>query len=75
IAVSPQAAGQGVGRALLNWAEQQAGRWSVQRVKLEVQADNRPALRLYESAGYRVMAELPAYYENGADGLRMVREL
>ena len=75
LAVDKAASGQGIGRALLRWAENKARDWSAQRIHLEVQHDNQFALQLYRSAGYELVKRLPGYYENGADGLRLRREL
>ncbi|MGW7053722.1 N-acetyltransferase family protein [Streptomyces sp. NPDC054887] len=44
--------GQGLGRALLLLAERQALAAGLDRMGLNVYADNTPALRLYESLGY-----------------------
>jgi ribosomal protein S18 acetylase RimI-like enzyme len=40
-----------------------------------VRADNAAALRLYERGGYRRIARLRAYYEDGADGWRYEKAL
>lgn len=75
IAVWPEAAGKGLGRALLAWAEEQARAWGATGMRLEVQPGNRAARSLYESAGYGHIARLPGFYENGADALRMGKTL
>ena len=55
IGVSPDAAGRGLGRTLL-WAGlgQLAGQ-GLDRVILYVEGDNRPAVRLYETSGFRTV--------------------
>ena len=40
---------------------------------LEVRQDNPAANALYQSAGYRRLAALPAYYEDGAPGWRYIK--
>lgn len=73
IAVHPDAAGQGLGRTLAERvldALQDAG---VDRVALEVRADNATAQRLYRSLGFVTVRVLPDYYGPGLDGLRMRR--
>lgn len=70
IAVDPAARGQGLGRRLLADAERQAGAAGRDGLRLEVRQDNRAAAGLYEAAGYRRTAVLPAYYEDGTDGWR-----
>jgi len=75
IATASEMRGRGVGRALLKRAEAEAVRHGFGRLSLEVRRDNAAALALYDSAGYRVVADLPGYYEDGADGVRMVVDL
>jgi ribosomal protein S18 acetylase RimI-like enzyme len=55
IAVRPEAAGQGLGRALMADVERRAGRW------LYVSADsgNRGALRFYRKLGFAPVGRLP----------------
>ena len=45
--------GQGVARTLLDWAQQLAATLHCCKVTLEVLSNNRPALRVYERAGYK----------------------
>src|SRR6185503_5320258 len=68
IATHHAARGQGVGSALLDATEQLARRRRA--LRLEVRADNPAAARLYERLGYRRLAALESYYEDGADGWR-----
>jgi ribosomal protein S18 acetylase RimI-like enzyme len=42
---------------------------------LEVRCDNVAAQALYRRMGYAVTASLPAYYEDGGDGLRFSKPL
>lgn len=74
IAVDPAARGQGLGRRLLADAEAGARAAGCRGLRLEVRADNAAATGLYEAAGYRRVAALPAYYEDGGDGWRYARE-
>lgn len=75
IAIAPGRAGQGVGRALLAAAEAEARRHGAASLRLEVRADNRPAQRLYERAGYRRFAVVEAYYEDGTAAWRYEKPL
>lgn len=75
IAVSAKAQGQGLGRALCTDAERVARDQGLERLRLEVRVDNQPALRLYQSLGYREIAKLPRYYADGQDGLRWEKSL
>ena len=75
IAVSLDARGKGVGGGLMKAAETEA--WSHRRayLRLEVRKDNRAAIRLYESLGYRRLGEFVDYYEDHMDAWRMEKSL
>ncbi len=75
ISVAPHGRGQGVGARLLAACEAEAAARGCVRLRLEVRASNARALRLYESAGYRVLARLESYYPDGEAALRMEKEL
>lgn len=75
IAVDAAARGLGLGRRLLADAEAQARAAGRHGLRLEVRQDNAAANALYLAAGYRRLAALPAYYDDGADGWRYGREL
>lgn len=74
VVVSPAARGQGLGKRLVQRAEREARRLGYVGVSLEVRQDNRAARALYAALGYVVHAELPAYYDDGAAGLRLRRD-
>lgn len=74
IAVDEAARGQGLGRRLLADAEAQARAAGCRGLRLEVRQDNGAANALYLAAGYRPLAALPAYYEDGAPGWRYGRD-
>ena len=73
VAVSPDMAGKGIGRALLNWSLETLEAEDVRRVYLEVRKSNQSAINLYASAGFTKITDLPAYYGPNADGIRMRR--
>ena len=75
IVVAPRARGQGLGRRLLDDAQDQARARGCRRIGLEVRADNAPAIALYRAAGYRELAPRPGYYEDGMSALRFERRL
>jgi ribosomal protein S18 acetylase RimI-like enzyme len=75
LAVAPRAAGRGIGKRLLAEAEAAALRRRARRVRLEVRADNRRAIRLYEKAGYQLIGERPGYYSDGMTALLYARDL
>lgn len=75
VIVSPQARGLGIGNRLVEAAERAAKREGRGAVTLEVRADNAAARALYAKRGYVEERRLPAYYDDGADGLRLARAL
>lgn len=72
LAVHPQFRRQGVGRRLLLACE---ARLNVARVRLTVRQSNHPAMRLYESAGYRIVDSIPGYYRDGEAAWVMEKEM
>jgi ribosomal protein S18 acetylase RimI-like enzyme len=75
LAVRPDSQGGGLGRQLIEAAERAAREAGRARIRLEVRADNAPARKLYEEAGYARGDELPDYYEDGAAALRYEKTL
>jgi ribosomal-protein-alanine acetyltransferase len=75
VAVAPTAHGKGLGRRLVEAAEDAARDAGRSRMRLEVRADNRPARKLYENAGYARTAEMPDYYEDGQAAWRYEKAL
>ena len=75
IAVRPELARQGLGRLLLRALMDKARALGCARAQLEVGAGNVPALRLYESEGFRVVGRRPKYYNDGSDALLMDKDL
>lgn len=71
LVVDPRARGQGIGQRLIADAENAARAAGLLGVSLEVRADNLAARRLYARLGYRRFADLPAYYDDGAPGIRL----
>lgn len=65
LAVSPSARRRGVGRALLEAALARAAEDGVELVFLEVAADNRAALALYDRAGFARVGARRGYYPRG----------
>jgi [ribosomal protein S18]-alanine N-acetyltransferase len=75
IAVSAQARGMGLGGKLLQRCVEQARKHGSTRMRLEVRERNVIAINLYEKFGFKVIAQLPAYYADGAAGVRLQKEL
>lgn len=65
IAVAPRAQGSGLGRRLLVWLIETARNRGARALMLEVRADNEPARRLYQSAGFERIAVRHRYYQPG----------
>lgn len=72
VAVLPQAAGSGVGRALITSLLDSLERDGIERVYLEVRCTNATAIALYTSVGFEPIRTLTAYYGE-IDGIRMRR--
>lgn len=66
----PESRGQGVGSALIEAAHRAARRRGCLALRLEVRVDNVSAISLYEKLGYRRLAPLKGYYQDGVDGWR-----
>lgn len=76
IAVSPDARGQGVGKALLMECMRRGAEAGAGMIHLEVRAGNRPALRLYERQGFSFAGIRRGYYtDTGEDAILLSREL
>ena len=54
--VSPTFWGQGVGKAMLAFAEKEAAAEKVKALRLDVSEQNLPAIRLYEKCGFHYVA-------------------
>lgn len=70
--------GQGVGRALLAWCEQQAHAGGATALLLEVREDNVRARAVYSRAGYAEIGRRRGYYRlagRSVDAIVMRREL
>lgn len=75
VVVAPAARGQRWGERLVLAMEMAARVAGCERVSLEVRVDNATARALYAKLGYREAQALPGYYDDGSDGLRLVKPL
>ncbi|NQW08701.1 MAG: peptidase C39 family protein [Alphaproteobacteria bacterium] len=75
LAVHPAARGHGLGNRLLDAAEIETRTHDAVALRLEVMTENVAAIALYEHRGYRRLAALPHYYEDGSDGWRYEKPL
>ncbi|MCC9623102.1 GNAT family N-acetyltransferase [Thalassospira sp. MA62] len=71
LAIAKTRRGKGLGTQLLAGLETLAIDARCERVRLEVRTDNEAARKLYLGHGYVQIADLPAYYDDGADGIRL----
>jgi ribosomal-protein-alanine N-acetyltransferase len=74
-AVAPAHRRAGIGRQLLRWLERCASVAGNVAISLEVRASNTGAQRFYESMGYRILVQLPGYYQGVEPALRMGRRV
>lgn len=75
LALVAEVRGQGYAKLFLQYTEQHAANRNCVYLRLEVNEQNRVAIKLYQSLGYRVIGELPAYYEDGGDALKMEKRI
>ncbi len=74
LAVGPERRRRGLARWLLSYALDRARGRGAERAFLEVRRSNEPALALYRSFGFRVLAERRDYYRDpGEDALVLER--
>lgn len=71
IAVDPLYRGAGLARRLLDQCLRDSRDAGYRRVILEVRAADTPVRDFYTRAGFELTGELPGYYADGADGVRM----
>lgn len=75
IAVDPAARGRGVGRALVEAAEEESRGRDCAYLRLEIRKDNTASLGLFRSLGYKRFGEYPDYYEDHMDAWRFGKSL
>ena len=75
IVVDPDCRGQGLGKRLFETCVSVATEHNCKRIHLEVRADNHSAIQFYEDRGFQVIESLRGYYEDGMNGLRLVKYL
>jgi ribosomal protein S18 acetylase RimI-like enzyme len=75
LAVSPEARGAGIGSQLLRAAIERITRLGIPFITLEVRSADEAARRFYERFGFTLKDELPCYYDDGADAVRLVLKL
>ncbi|MDB4409877.1 GNAT family N-acetyltransferase/peptidase C39 family protein [Gammaproteobacteria bacterium] len=75
IAVMPECQGRGVAKQLVHSAEEAGRKRLCAFMRLEVSVNNEIAISLYKKHGYRAIGEVPEYYPDGSDALRMGKRI
>ncbi|WP_122858183.1 peptidase C39 family protein, partial [Pseudomonas viridiflava] len=75
LAIADAARGLGLGKQLLQHAEQRAVERDCAYLRLEVRPDNLAAIGLYERSGYRRFAQVDDYYQDHAPALRYEKRI
>ncbi|MGM0408756.1 MAG: ribosomal protein S18-alanine N-acetyltransferase [Bacteroidota bacterium] len=75
LAIAPEARGQGIGKKLLEYAEQLAKKNHIQKITLEVSEKNESAINLYKKQGYQIEKTRAGYYADGSPAWIMVKEI
>ena len=73
IDIAPGFRRRGAGKLLLAELLRRLEEGGARAVRLEVDARNAGAIRFYEQMGFRATRTLKDYYDDGVDGLEMVR--
>ncbi len=74
IGVKPDARGNGIASAMLTIVENDAKKYGVNKIFLEVSKNNIPALNLYKINGYKKIGTRPKYYD-GIDAIIMEKDI
>jgi [ribosomal protein S18]-alanine N-acetyltransferase len=75
VAVDPAFLGKGAASALMYSTLRRLRRRGITRLGLMVKVTNGRARGFYEKYGFRKVRRVPRYYEDGADGLCLVKDL
>ncbi|MEQ9316854.1 MAG: GNAT family N-acetyltransferase, partial [Henriciella sp.] len=75
IATAEFSRGRGVARALMERCERVAKSRGCEAISLEVHENNRNAIALYNSAGFRVTGTKQGFYSDGANAIVMGKRL
>ena len=75
IGVAPSHRNQGLGRAMIRYAEKYGRDHGYSLLSLEVCEYNETAVQLYKVAGFGVISRKDNYYDDGCTALHMVKKL
>lgn len=75
VAVDPAFLGKGAALALMESTQRRLRRRKVRQLGLMVKVTNQRARAFYEKFGFRKLRLVRGYYEDGADGLSLAKDL
>lgn len=75
LAVLPRHHRRGFGSRMLEWLEKSCETAAIERIRLEVRADNRPAMAFYRQLGYRYLGLMAGYYDRRETAVIMGKSL
>ena len=75
VAVDPAFLGKGAASALMDSTLRRLRRRGIPRLVLMVKVTNRRARAFYEKYGFRKLRRVARYYEDGADGIFLARDV
>jgi [ribosomal protein S18]-alanine N-acetyltransferase len=75
LAVAPDLLGKGAASALMDSTLRRLRRRGIARLGLMVKVTNQRARAFYEKYGFRKLRRVARYYEDGADGLALAKDL
>ena len=75
LGVRKEAQRKGIAKQLMDECVKRAVKAGCENISLEVRVSNTPAIKLYESFGFINAATRKGYYENGEDGILMVKPI
>lgn len=75
VAVDPAVRGKGAAAALMDSTLRRLRRRGIGRLSLMVKVTNQRARGFYEKYGFNKVRRVPRYYEDGADGFLLARDV
>ncbi len=75
LAVLPSQQRKGIGTRMMAWLEESALVAGIEKINLELRANNQAAREFYRALGFVESASLPGYYQGYEAALRMTRDI
>lgn len=75
VALNDSFRNRGWGKILVQYCLDEVYRRGFSRAQLEVNVANTTAINLYQRLGFRLIKQLPNYYQSGADAFRMEKSI